>query len=155
MDRSKETEYKIDTTLLGLIKAGTFAGFNSKVHFVSAEDMEDDPVDANQGAPAAAVEEEGGEEEKEEGESDGEERDDQEGAEAEEEGAEEDGDIDEEEGAEGEGGEEGGGEEDGDDQEARGDGEGGGWTDEVGALIWIRPLGRSTWLVHYGSLVCV
>ena len=35
IDRTKETEYKIDETLLSLIKAATMAAFNYKVNFVS------------------------------------------------------------------------------------------------------------------------
>jgi hypothetical protein len=117
IDRTKETEYKIDVTLLGLIKAATMAGFNSKVNFVSPEAMEDGLV----------------EEEEEEEEADyHSERDDllllEEGNGDEEEGAVKEGS--EEDGDEGDSEEEASG-----DREFRGEGEGGEVADELSALI--------------------
>ena len=128
IDRTKESEYKIDETLLSLIKAATMAGSNYKMYFVSQEAMEDGPVDANEGAPSTAVEEEE-EEEEEEYHS---ERDDHYFY--------EDGNGDVEEGAAEEGSEEDGDEGDSEeeasgDRKIRGEGEGGEVADKLNALI--------------------
>ena len=131
IDRTKETDYKIDETplshVLSLIKAATMAGSNYKMNFVSPEAMENGPVDANEGAPTAAVEEE--EEEEEEYHS---ERDDhyfdEDGNGYVEEGAVEEGSKED--------GDEGGSEEEASgDRKIRGEGEGGEVADELYALV--------------------
>ena len=129
IDCTKETEYKIDETPLSLIKAATMAGFNYKMNFVSPEAMEDGPVDANEGAPTAAVEKEEEEEKEEESHS-----------ELDDHYFDEDGNGDKEEGAVEGGGEEGGDEGDSKeeasgDREFRGEGEGGEVADELSAPI--------------------
>ena len=123
IDRTKETEYKIDETLLNLIKAATMAVFSSKVNFVTPEAMEDGPVDANEGAPTAPVEEEG--------KYDSERNDyyfDKKGNGDEEEGAVEEGGEDDGDGGDSE-------EEDSGYREFRGEGEGGEVADKLSALI--------------------
>jgi len=61
----KEIDFKIDKTLQSPIKAATIAGLDSKVNSVFPKAIKDGPVEANKGAPTAAVGEE--EEEEEEG----------------------------------------------------------------------------------------